>query len=306
MGIIMKVIQEKFEHYIITPFNLRKYPYTNLSYAEWYNWSCQRIDLFKKYCFLSLLNQKCQNFKWLLYFDETTPLELRMRLSDLEPVINIRLIYVNGFPDFMERYPKDVIQMCSPDTEWVITSRLDNDDCLHCEAFMEVQKAFIPKHNYMISLSSGYVYSLSTGLLSHYYYPNSPFISLIENVNEDIRGIFSQPNHCAWKELRFNMWQELKKLFSGSSSKNPAVFISHKVLWLQIYHGKNISNSFYRGLPVLGQVKLSEFGNIKENRPASWISVFRYCNYFYLKVYLKVSIINICRKIINAHERNKK
>lgn len=75
-----------FEHYIITRFNLPIFsPKVNgkevgsLSY----DYLSYRFYLFEQFCYPSIVNQSCQNFKWLVLFDINTPSVFKERASYL-------------------------------------------------------------------------------------------------------------------------------------------------------------------------------------------------------------------------------
>lgn len=277
----------EFEHFIITPFNLRNYPKVVYEHERWLVWTKKRVEMFKQYCFRSMIQQSIRNFTWLLYLDSETPDAVRNELPDVTLYPHIHYVYVDGFQQFIDQYMRDVRRMCSKDTRWVMTSRFDNDDCMHQEAVEFFQRYFQPKDEFMVSLVSGFVYNLKTRCLSHYYYPNSPFISLIENLNKpELKGIFHLLNHCAWPALKFGLLKKSKE----------AAFVLSPVLWMQIYHEGNVSNSFYRGVPVMKSLDLSSFGIQEKSHPASWSSLFHYRMYHFWKVYVKVVLCRIFKK----------
>ena len=275
----------EFEHFIITPFNLRNYPKVVYEYDRWLAWTIKRIEMFKQYCFRSMINQSTANYIWLLYVDSETPESVRKELPDLTNYPHMHYVFVDGFPQFIKQYMQDVQRLRTNGVRWVMTSRFDNDDCMHREAIEIFQRYFKPKDEYMVSLVSGYVYDIKTKQLSHYYYPNSPFISLVEDTEKpEMKGIFHLLNHCAWPVLKFRLFKELRRPSAMVS------FVVSPVLWMQVYHEGNVSNSFYRGVPVLKRRDLVPFGIQRKSVASSCLTVFRYRMYHFWKVYLKVSI----------------
>ena len=187
-----------YSHFIITQFNLRNFPLSNnYNYESWVEWTRKRIVLFKEYCLPSIINQRCKAFKWLLYFDTDTPEEFIEFLKELSSFSFISICYSKGIEDFNLNYIKEVKVRTRSSVKWVITTRIDNDDCLHRDAIKIIQKSFVERHNFLISLASGYILNVADRTLSHYYYPMSPFITLIETNGNEVKGIFEK-GHTKW------------------------------------------------------------------------------------------------------------
>lgn len=112
-----------FEHYIVTRFNLPIFQpkvngivYSSCS-EEYLNY---RFDLFEKYCMPSIINQTCQNFKWLVLFDAHTPELFRRRVSSWhERYDNLIPCYLD-MEDYKE-VPQEYIDLCAE-----YESRVDN------------------------------------------------------------------------------------------------------------------------------------------------------------------------------------
>jgi hypothetical protein len=175
-----------------------------------------------------------------------------------------------------------------------MTSRLDNDDLLHQDAIKTIQENFVEKHNFIISLASGYVLDIDRNVLAHYFYPMSPFISLIESVTANPKGIFVRP-HTQWPTLRLSIFKEFYLQFFKPKERL-SVFILECPLWIQVFHGHNVANSFYRGLPVLRPKNLSDFGINLITSKMRIAELTKFSNYVLWKRYFKASIV---RMIIN-------
>ena len=281
-----------FSHFVITQFNLRNFPLSNNDgYETWVQWTRNRIVLFKEYCLPSMLNQSCKAFKWLLYFDKDTPEEFKALIELLQSYDFIEICYSEGFEDFEQHYIQEVINRKDPSKEWVMTSRIDNDDCLHRDAIKVIQANFVPKQRYLISLASGYTLDIERKTLSHYYYPMSPFISLIELANEPMKGIFSKL-HTRWDSLRLWMYKEIGLQYFNRKDRQSR-FILKQALWLQTVHGKNVSNSFYRGLPILRSKSLKDFALNFSTQPLPISSISKYYDYVIWKRYFKSLVVRI-------------
>lgn len=281
-----------YSHFIITQFNLRNFPLAeNIEYESWLQWTRNRILLFKEYCLPSVLNQSAKSFTWLIYFDSDTPLEFNGFLNELKSFSFINICYCKGVDDFNLRYINEVKKRMNPSDKWIITTRIDNDDCLHKDTVKTIQENFIPSHKFLISLASGYILDIADRTLSHYFYPQSPFLSLIEDSERDLIGVFDK-GHTRWESLRLFVFKEIWLEYFGKKERRSR-FILKKPLWIQTFHGKNVSNSFYRGFPVMKERDLSDFSinYTTKGQPVKIIS--KYFNYVTWKRYIKSLIIKI-------------
>ena len=199
----------EYSHFIITQFNLRNFPLAeNNEYESWLQWTRNRIVLFRKFCLPSVLNQSIKSFTWLIYFDSDTPAEFNEFLTELRSFSFINICYCSGIDDFNLRYINEVKKRISPSEKWIITTRIDNDDCLHKDMVKTIQENFIRSHKFLISLASGYILDITDTTLSHYFYPQSPFISLIEDPGKDVNGVFEK-GHTRWGSLRLFVFNEI-------------------------------------------------------------------------------------------------
>jgi len=285
-----------FEHFIITRFNLRQFSNVFDSDNEaWILWTRKRFAIFQEYCLPSILQQSTKNFKWLIYFDTATPPEFNNQILRLQQYDFIEICYADGYADFQLKHMRNIRLKIHSDTQWIITSRLDNDDCLHHRAMERIQKEFVPQDQFMVSLTSGYVYDMESRKLSKYYYPRSPFISLIEKNTDSAWGIYHR-NHTAWNQLKMPIFSELRKRYFLEKEKWNTCFVLDEVLWMQLYHKENVANSFYNGFPVLKPQNLNDFGINIISAPSSFWSIKKYFrNYFWWKYYINAVIIRALR-----------
>jgi hypothetical protein len=279
-----------FKHFVITQFNLRKFPYQSKDKTDWENWTQNRINLFYTYCLPSFLNQSNKNFTWLIYFDTKTPEKFNDLLKRLNEINFIKLCFADSFDHFMTKYTKDIREL-STDNKWVITSRCDNDDVLQKDAVDTIQRNFVPKNEFLISLASGYTLNIADNTLAHYYYPMSPFISLIESTKKtSLNGVFYK-EHTKWDELRLKITTELLK------KNNKSIFILEKPCWIQIIHNQNVSNNFKRGLPVIRSKDLRhDFGINIQTKRQSVFSIPEYYDYVLWKRYFKSRMVRLFLK----------
>ena len=155
----------KFKHYIITRMNVGIYDQPKSK-----QWMEHRIELFEKYTLPSILRQTNKNFTWVLCFDERTPNEVICKYD-----------YLDNVEIFWDR-PKYWMKTKPPETDWVITSRIDNDDYYYPNFVEDIQREFISRKMEMVidigflilDEKTGNVYDLEKPLY------NSPFITLCE------------------------------------------------------------------------------------------------------------------------------
>ena len=133
----------KFEHFIITRFNLPIYSKIktgtisslNDNYIE------ERLHLFMNYCLPSIIQQSTQKFKWLVLFDERTP-------SKYKKLINsIHNKYQNFIPCYLDlnnykEIPKEYIEYYK---EYI--SYLDDNEyvSIHNNINEYIRMIYVPK-----------------------------------------------------------------------------------------------------------------------------------------------------------------
>ena len=281
-----------FSHFLITQFNLRNFPTSSFEdNKQWIEWTRERIQLFKTYCLPSILNQTEKNFTWLIFFDTKTPSEFEQFVNGISKHSCIEICYCPGSEGFQDDYLNEIQLRIRKETKWIITTRLDNDDILHKDAVKLIQQNFIEKDKFLISLASGYAMDVRQNILAHYFYPMSPFISLTEKASPKIIGIFSK-SHTHWSSLRLFLWKEIYFEYINKSHRQSRFILKHP-LWIQIVHGKNLSNSFYRGLPVTRSIDLVDFGLNQVTKKMSLKEINKFYNYVVWKRYFKCTIIKV-------------
>jgi len=217
-----------FNHYLITRFNLKnpKWDVTknneSLLTDEWLE---HRLWLFENFCFPSVAAQTNKNFTWLIYFDTTTPDSYKQKIAAIignQP--NIRLLYIDGMPAF---YP-EIQKLIATETvgkQYLITSRIDNDDCIR-KNFIDVVQSKFTQQDYMaIDVIKGYSLQIKPvimlGKKEHIF---NPFISLIEK-NENPKTVWANDHNHWKKETRITQ-------------------VTNQRLWMSIIHEKNKVNEF--------------------------------------------------------------
>jgi hypothetical protein len=142
-------------------------------------WMKDRFNLFKK-TRESVLSQE-GDFKWVISFDERTPANVINKICTDERII------------VTHRDVRDYFEGKRVDSEYIITSRIDNDDVYLPGFVKEVQSHFQPQV-YVIDID---YYQHETRSDKYYtserFGPNSPFLSLVEPTDY-IRTCYCRPH----------------------------------------------------------------------------------------------------------------
>ena len=218
-----------FYHFLITRFNLKNPEWDVTKNNEALldeKWMDERLELFSNYCLPSVINQSNKNFKWLLFFDSSTSDKYRAKIeSILQKNDLIVPFYIDGMPKFNEAI-LNYLKENAADKDYLITSRIDNDDCIHKDFINEIQKQFNKQEFLAIDNINGYTLQVEPNfILGKKEHIFNPFISLIER-NENPKTV--------WHYVH-NMWKKEPRI----------IHLSEKRLWLSVIHGKNKVNEFY-------------------------------------------------------------
>lgn len=240
-------------HFLITRFNIKSenWKFTKsgaLTHTDL--WLEQRFNLFETYCLPSVKNQSNQEFKWFVVFDIGTPNAFKNRIETLaSSYSNLIVLYTESFQTLKATLYEAIITNLTPKDNFIITTRLDNDDAIHTDFINCIQQTFLPQHNTIIDVIKGHQFIVNSKNNDLRYYTShyNPFISLIENVS--MFETVMAKNHEHWKTL-----------------PNRIVF-NKKALWLQVIHDDNILNSKIKSLKKVYEIDFSAFGlqNLSHN-----------------------------------------
>ena len=205
-----------FKHVLITRFNVRV--------SEWRNvdkngvpvlddaWMIHRIDLFERYTLPTVMAQTCRNFDWLLLMDHKTPQKFK---EYLEEGTDYHILYVKNWLVDLQAWLQAINQ------PWLVTTRLDNDDCISPEFIATIQKHITTKQFHFINLTKGY--TLDGHKLRPIQHMANPFMTLVEPI-ANAKSILFTPHGRAM------------------SKHGPIVQVSKGRFWTQIIHERNYIN----------------------------------------------------------------
>lgn len=207
------------------------------------SWLLERIALFEAYCLPTIISQTDQNFDWLIFFDpEADPAGLEAFRALIAPYPNIHLRFVTDWtkPTIVNAVRADV----DPDIEWLVTTRLDNDDGWH-EQFAEKLHAQVrPGTRELLNYTQGYIVSQNRAY--HYQHMSNAFISFSEPLTD-----FNTP---------FAIGHELLAILA------PIRQIAAPPIFYQVVHCDNFSNKI-RGTRVPIRVAREGFKNLRHALP---------------------------------------
>ena len=227
-----------FKHYLFTRYNLldpQTTVYNNPAVKDPGAWMEHRMELFDEYTLPSVMMQTCTNFTWLLAFAPETPSKYYLKYQEFP---RVKVIF--KYPaDWLREQLTSVYYSYRLTGDWLITSRLDNDDMILPEYVETVQSYF--DNTFKLVDVNGFQHDLATG---KDYDPDragctSPFISLIEQVGTPWQSISTDPAEAKL------ITEPVKTVYYCSHSKMewhfPAVK-NPKRLYKMIIHDRNISN----------------------------------------------------------------
>lgn len=236
-------------------------------------WLNKRFEIFKKYCFPSVINQSNLNFTWMIYIDSETSEEMLGKLNNLFAPFPFIILIQREFPHFSLKLVinEDVREYFDDDFQFLISSRLDTDDMLYKDFFKELQSKFNRQNYKVLNFNRGLIYDVDTGILSKTNRKNNPFISLIESKSD--LGF-----KTVYHRMHFEYEDEPEKL----EIDNPCP------MWCMCVHGLNVSTSFYGSVYKFYQPDLKELFGFEFQKTPSLGTILRYTFRSYVRKWKKI------------------
>ena len=234
------------KHFLITRFNLRHDGWTAAKDGQLVlneDWLSQRFNLFNHYCLPSVKNQSNQNFFWSVFFDTETPQIYKEIIEQISESYSVfQPIYINGYPELLDSLKNFIHHHIGEKDEYIITTRLDNDDLIHKDFIDSIQNLFKPIDKMVIDLRHGYQICVKGPKNEIREYDNSfnPFVSLVES-RSYYKTVLSQM-HRDWKNA------------------NATIVFDKKRLWIELIHQKNKLNEVDNNLKRVSSIKNTDFG----------------------------------------------
>ena len=243
----------QFVHIIMTRFNVptKGWNETRSGYKPLTEeWLDDRFRLFRTYVLPSYKNQTNQNYVWLSFFDVNTSEKFRKIIKEIEAEYPVfRSVFVEDFDEMKTQAVEIIPQFFTPETKFVITSELDNDDMLHQDYVKTVQEHFKPVHDLVIDLRRGYqltMFPRRKAIVTLYNATVNPFVSLAESI-DNFKTMLKERAHNSYRHYPD---------FSVEDSKE---------MYIQIVHQYNLMNATFRHKAV-HQVDFSEYGMTEKTK----------------------------------------
>ena len=233
------------KHFLITRFNLKVASWKTAKDGSAVlddQWLENRFELFEKFCLPSVENQSNQNFIWVVFFDTDTPEKFRDRIQQISKNHkNFQTLYINGIVELADSFKTYIISQLEHDDQFILTTRLDNDDIIHRDFIQTIQNLSKKNGESLIDLRKGYQVNIvkKNAEIRKYNYAFNPFISVLENRNH-FETIISRM-HSEWE-----------------NHEHIAIY-NQKALWIELVHQKNKVNAVKRKLFMTRNIKLEDF-----------------------------------------------
>jgi hypothetical protein len=159
-----------------------------------------------------------QNFRWLVFFNKSTFDELRSRMTSYCVSVPFHPVCVDGY--LTPTVVQESICKLQIESEYLITSRLDNDDALSLRFVEIVQRHFARQGREFLNFSNGYVFN--RGNLYRTRIRSNSFITLIER-KVDFSTVLCKPH-------------------KNVAQVGPICEIENYPGWLQVIHARNLRN----------------------------------------------------------------
>jgi hypothetical protein len=190
-----------------------------------------------------LSRRTSQDFIWFIYFNEATPPAFVERARRVcAGRANIRLMLCDAYDNALVE--RDLRAELIPQPEWLLTTRLDNDDGLRCDFMKRVHDNLQFSRAEALNLPDGIIYAGGRTYLHRD--ESNAFLSLLEPFE-------------GFKTVLFVMHPDMAQLA-------PVRQIEGAPAWLQVVHDNNIRNRV-RGWRVSVATALEGFAIAEEAVP---------------------------------------
>ncbi|ACZ31708.1 hypothetical protein Xcel_2694 [Xylanimonas cellulosilytica DSM 15894] len=210
-------LKTAIDHVLVTRFNLPSPGPESLIRAQ-DGWLAERIELFETYTVPSVRHQTVRDFRWIVYLDPQSPAWLVERLAPLVDDGLITPIYTEHAT--WENVRDDARAVTGGAGSILITTNLDNDDALATDFVERLQQRATPGRREALYLGYGLIVHGDRVYLRRD--PHNAFCSVAEPWDGAL---------TAWRDWHI-----------GLSDHMPAETLDGPPAWLQVVHGKNVSN----------------------------------------------------------------
>lgn len=236
-------------------------------------WLLERVEIFKKFCLPSILNQSNKNFYWFFYIDSETPLEVKSELATIfQPYPFVKLISHQYDSFNITKYlNSDIRKYLEENFQYLISSRVDTDDMLNKDYIEIVQKQFKNQEYQALNFNKGLVYHVPTGVSSIMIHKYNAFMSLIEKRSADgFKTVFFK-QHTEYKTDPYKVETKIKQ-----------------AMWCVSIHGLNDSTGFYGRVIKFNKLDFKENFGFQYQKLPSFMEVLNFTIRSYSRTLQKV------------------
>jgi hypothetical protein len=205
---------KKFTHLILTRYNVGLYTDNPYNIEDPDKWMAERFDLFRK-TYNSVENQTSLSFRWVIFYDDKTPKKFIERLRLFFELPHVRFVPFSKF---------DEIKSFNYGSEFILTTRLDNDDLISPNFIDSVQSEFCEKEGVIDTKGTQLDSETGKSYTVERRYPNSPFITLVERFDTKLKTVFHKTHSDLHKDYDWNK------------------YIKGEPLYTQVIHSSNVAN----------------------------------------------------------------
>lgn len=210
------VMERAYRHVLITRFNI-DIAYSTPGRGIEEGWLRDRIRVFDRLTVPSVRSQTAKLDAWLVFLNAKSPAWFRAAIEErgyLTPV------WIDG-PLLDGRIASELSTLGLADREFLITSRVDNDDALSRDFVAVVQEQFDRQDRLFVEFPRGIEYA--NGDYFRKTWRSNPFLSLIESTKPIIDTVIcrphpevrrGEPTRTLWNR---NMWLQNSHPLSATS-----------------------------------------------------------------------------------------
>ena len=225
-------------HYLITRFNIVQSWYFSCAEKErgtaiqTDEWLDNRFMLFERYCFPSVKSQTA-TFTWLVLFNSETPECYRQRIAAYQRQMpNFVPLFLHPYGDETAIVKQYISSHCN--TDYLLTTRMDNDDMLHTDYLMWIQQAVTPTdHRMILNYAEGYQYDVKRKVIYRMYYPDNHYFSVLEPYTLDYHTCLGIDHSD------LSLYGEYTELPTNNGGG-----------WIEVLHSHNVANHRHCLSPV--------------------------------------------------------
>jgi hypothetical protein len=205
-----------FQHFVLTRFNLRIPGRPPASES----WLRTRLELMKRTMIPAMLSQTVKPDFWLVYCDARSPEWFRSELQTALAGVGTAVWIEDSFsPESASDVISSAVQKLVT-AAWVITTRVDNDDCVSKYFIEQIQQAFDETETF-VNFPYGIQYEL--GFVYHRLDMSNAFITHVERADKPVRTVFKDGHHLLKNHGK------IRQIWTSP-------------MWMQIVHESNIAN----------------------------------------------------------------